>query len=153
MEVPDVPPDPIAQLTAHHREVEKLFTMFEQPEGEDRRGVLIQIIEQLTLHAEVEEKAVYPVMRTALADGEAKVEEAVAEHQEVKKIFADLKRGNPDDPDVEEKVFALMTNVRRHVEEEEGSLLPELREALGPAALTEVAEDLRAAKLTTTEDR
>ncbi len=144
----NVPPDPIEQLMYDHREVDKLFMQLEQAEGEVRREITDAIIGQLTVHGEVEEQAVYPVMREALPDGEERVQEAIAEHQEVKEILGQLESGDPDDPDVQSQVFALMTNVRHHVEEEENELLPKLREALSPGAFTELAENMQAARQT-----
>jgi hemerythrin superfamily protein len=141
----NVPVDPVELIKDDHREVENLFQQFDNTTGQDRSEVLNAIIRELTVHAEAEEKAVYPVMRD-LPEGDEKVQEAQQEHAEVKAMLAELEGADPDDEETVEKVHALIANVRHHVDEEENDLLPLLKEELPPDAYTELAENLEAAK-------
>ena len=64
----------ITPLKTDHGNVEALFKQFEAPgrDGDpgEKRRVVDHIIEQLSVHASVEEQLVYPLLRERLEDGE-----------------------------------------------------------------------------------
>jgi len=139
-------PDAIELLTTDHREVDQLFAQIEsRPDGNQKDGVVRQITEELSKHAAVEEQIVYPVMRRSLADGDAKVEEAIQEHQTMKETLADIERLGAS-PQREQKLQTLMEGVRHHVQEEENELFPELRGAVGEEELRSMGAAMAAAK-------
>ncbi len=136
--------DAIDVLIADHREVEQLFTQIESgAAGKDE--AVRKVIRELSIHAAIEEQVLYPVMRRALADGDAKVEEAIKEHQEAKEALADIEQLG-DSPPREQKLQQLMEGVRHHVEEEEHELFPEMRSAVSEDELRKLGAALVAAK-------
>lgn len=142
----ELPQDPIEQLEHDHRTAEALFAQFGTATGDERREVLQAIVRELSIHAVVEEQAVYPAMRATLPDGDAAVDHAIEEHQKVKEVLADLDGADPDDEEVATKVHNLAREVTSHVAEEEKELLPQLRSQIAPEAFTEMAAAAEAAR-------
>lgn len=140
-------PDALAILTRDHKEVDGLFDkVSEAGPGGLTGGLVAQIVEALSVHAAVEEEIIYPAMRTALPDGEAKVREAIADHQKVKQTLAKLEDLAAIDDEVLPMVQALAKDVRAHVAEEEGQLFPQLAEALGEPALQDMGRAIETAR-------
>lgn len=138
------------ELLAHdHRMVEQLFRDHDSAASdEQRRGVIEIIIRELSKHAALEELMVYPLAKKVLADGEREIEEHLAEHMGVKKVLADLDKRSAGDPESAALLARLKTDVEHHVQEEEGVLLPKLREAMDQQALDELGGELDHAKRT-----
>jgi hemerythrin superfamily protein len=138
--------DAIELTLADHRTVEELFGQFEQTQDPAERGRIIQtVIEELSIHAAIEEEIMYPAMRE-LPDGEELVEHAIEEHLEAKVALAVLGRLSPTSEEFVEKAQEMIDDVRHHVEEEESDLLPRLKEALGPERLQEMGQRMAQAK-------
>src|SRR5918992_4548254 len=142
--------DAIDVIEEDHRTVEQLFARFERLRGagdaEGKRAVVDSIIRELRIHAEIEEEVLYPNIRRLLADGDALVAEAVQEHAEAREALAEIEAKSPHDPDFDAKVTTLINDVRHHVNEEEGEMLPKLRTAVGAPLLVALGEDLEAAR-------
>jgi len=137
--------DAVELLTADHRKVDGLFVQIESASGAEKDDAIRQVTRELSIHAAIEEQIVYPVMRRSLPDGDAKVEEAIAEHQTVKETLAEIERlGSGAERD--HHLESLMAGVRHHVEEEETELFPELRAAVGDEELRAMGAKLAAAK-------
>ena len=138
--------DPIRQLQNDHREVDSLFRQFQTGSADFRTEVLRKIVKELSVHAAVEEQVVYPAMRRYLPDGDAKVEESIADHQAMKEILKSLDGADADDEGVSRSVQMLMADMRSHVQEEEHALLPILRKNMPPVQYTEMAAAMNAAR-------
>ena len=136
--------DAIDVLIADHREVEQLFSQIESG-GAGNDETVRTVIRELSIHAAIEEQVLYPVMRRALADGDAKVEEAIKEHQEAKEALAAIEQLG-DSPQRDQKLQELMEGVRHHVKEEEHELFPEMRSAVSEDELRQLGAALVAAK-------
>jgi hemerythrin superfamily protein len=138
----------IELIKQDHDVVEGLFRRWEEASSgpADRRELVETIIRELSVHAAIEEQVLYPMMRQALPDGDRLVEEALQEHQEAKEALAALDRRGPDDADFEPEVDSLVKDVRHHVQEEEGELLPKLESALSRDRLEDLGGKLEAAK-------
>jgi hemerythrin superfamily protein len=80
--------DAIKLLETDHREVEELFAKAESTSGAAKAQVVAKICDELTVHADVEERVVYPAMREAGLDD--LVTEAEQEHGQVKELLAKL---------------------------------------------------------------
>ena len=136
-------------LKDDHRTVEGLFKKFEQA-GErahkTKRGIVDKIIEELSIHAAVEEQALYPAARKAVPDTEDDVLEALEEHHIVKWVLSELDGMDPEAERFEAKVTVLIENVRHHVEEEEGDLFPKLQKAMDKKTLDDLGEAIEKAK-------
>lgn len=138
--------DAIHLLTADHDAVEQMFRQVEAaPEGDVKDQLVRTIVRELSVHAAVEEQILYPAMRSKLPDGDALVDEAIAEHQEAKELLSDIEKSSAPaerDPLLQQ----LMTSIRHHVQEEEGELFPKLRTAIGASELQEMGVALATAK-------
>jgi hemerythrin superfamily protein len=134
--------DAIVMLRADHKEVEALFKRFEK----DDLTVVPTICEALTLHAHIEEQVFYPAVRAEVDGALDDVLEAVEEHHLVKTLIAELEALDSSDETYKAKATVLMELVRHHVEEEEGEMFPEVRQALGRKRLTEIGAQLEKAK-------
>jgi hemerythrin superfamily protein len=145
----DLVPDAIVLLKNDHKTVEKLFKQFEKL-GDNayatKRQVVDQIIEELSVHAAIEEQYFYPAVRENVPDAEDTVLEGLEEHHIVKWTLSELKDLDPRNERFDAKVTVLMESVRHHVEEEEGDMFPLVREAMGRKALQDVGEMLEKAK-------
>jgi hemerythrin superfamily protein len=138
----------IELIKKDHDTVERLFRRWEEgPPGPDGQRDLVQtIIRELSVHAAIEEQVLYPVMRRALPDGDRLVEEALEEHKEAKEVLAELDRKGPEDADFVSNVSSLIRDVRHHVEEEEGEMLPKLESSLSEEDLEDLGTKLDAAR-------
>jgi hemerythrin superfamily protein len=143
--------DAITLLKDDHRSVEKLFKRFEQAGDRafvEKRTVVDRIIEELSVHAAVEEQLFYPVTRATVPAVEDLALESLEEHHIVKWVLSELEGMDPHDERFDAKVTVLIENVRHHVQEEEDEYFPAVRDELGRKALTELGDALAAAKET-----
>ncbi|MFE2689945.1 hemerythrin domain-containing protein [Streptomyces mirabilis] len=141
--------DGIVLLKEDHKTVEKLFKRFEKAgDGAhaEKRKIADQVIEELTTHTWIEEKIFYPAAREADPDTKDDVLESVEEHHVVLWMLSELKDLNPADERFDAKMTVLMENVRHHVEEEEKEWFPDVRKSMGRNRLTELGEQMEAAK-------
>ncbi|MFE5675337.1 hemerythrin domain-containing protein [Streptomyces erythrochromogenes] len=141
--------DGIVLLKEDHKTVEKLFKQFEKA-GEDayaeKRKIADQVIDELTAHTWIEEKIFYPAAREAAPDTKDHVLESIEEHHVVLWMLSELKDLDAADERFDAKMSVLMENVRHHVEEEEKEWFPDVRKAMGRNRLTELGEQMQAAK-------
>ena len=141
--------DAITLLKADHKSVEKLFKRFEKAGDKahvEKRNVVDRIIEELSVHAAVEEQLFYPVIRATVPDTEDLALESLEEHHIVKWVLSELDSMSPEDERFDAKVTVLMENVRHHVEEEEQELFPMVRDELGRNALGDLGDAMAEAK-------
>ena len=105
-----------------------------------------KIIEELSIHAAVEEQLFYPVTRATVPETEDIALESLEEHHIVKWVLSELDDMSPEDERFDAKVTVLMENVRHHVKEEEEEYFPKVRDELGRNALSDLGEAMAAAK-------
>ena len=118
-------PNVLDLLNHDHREVEQLFTQFESTQDVD---IALQICQELTVHSQVEEELVYPV----LASIDAPLEhEAEQEHAEAKQLIARIEAMASGDPDLVPTVMKLKGAITHHVDEEESEAWPKMRSGAG----------------------
>ncbi len=117
-------PDGFEMLQDDHRKVERLFETYLH-DNED--SVAREICEQLTLHAQVEEAALYPALRRNVDGGDDLADIVEQEHAAVKTLIARIYDAPPEG--LLDLVAELRREVDHHVEQEESTLFPEMREA------------------------
>ena len=142
-------PDGIALLKADHREVDQLFKRFEKAgDGatKQKRKLVDQIIVDLSRHASIEERVLYPWMREYVDQSDDMVLEALEEHHVVKWLLWEREDLDPTDERFDAKVTVLIENVRHHVKEEESDLFSDLRDVATRAELADLGDALRTAK-------
>lgn len=141
--------DAIELLCHDHRMVEQLFRDYKAV-GSDtqRRGVVEIIVRELSKHAALEELMFYPLAKKVLPDGQREIDEHLAEHLSVKKTLAALDELSAGDERTNGLMEELQREIEHHVREEEGELMPKLREAVDQQALDELGQALDQAKQT-----
>jgi hemerythrin superfamily protein len=143
--------DAITLLKDDHRTVEQLFKRFEQAGDRahvQKRQIVDRIIEELSVHAAIEEQVFYPVARATVPETEHIALESLEEHHVVKWLLSELADMDPAHERFEAKVTVLIENVRHHVEEEESDFFPKVRKQLGRNELADLGETLAGAKKT-----
>ncbi len=141
--------DAITLLRDDHKTVERLFKRFEKAGDRahvEKRQIVDLIIEELSIHAAVEEQVFYPVARATVPDTEDIALESLEEHHIVKWVLSELVDLDPSHERFDAKVTVLIENVRHHVEEEEQEFFPKVRSQLGRKALADLGEALANAK-------
>ncbi len=110
--------DAIALLKADHREVEDLFSKFENARGQERKQTIAeQICNELKIHTIIEEEIFYPAFRGKIEDDT--LDEAYVEHDGAKVLINDIMSGGPDEEFYSAKVKVLQEQIEHHVHEEE----------------------------------
>lgn len=143
--------DAITLLKQDHKKVKGLFQQFDkagEKAHETQRKLVEQIIEELSVHAAIEEQLFYPAARAAVEDVSDEVLESLEEHHVVKWVLSELDGMEPTAERFRAKVTVLKENVLHHAEEEETELFPKVRAAMGRKALQELGEKLEKAKAT-----
>ena len=95
-----------------------------------RERLFDEIKTELTIHARIEEKHLYPRLKKEpeLKDLEKHAEQ---EHREVKEMLAAIAKLPVEADEFIEKIKALTSSVQDHVEEEEQEIVPKAEKVLG----------------------
>jgi hemerythrin superfamily protein len=125
----EIMPSATQLIKRDHKKVEGLFEKFDKAKNSGaKQRVCEQVIEELEVHAKIEEEIFYPAVRKHLGEEEL-LEDAKQEHQQAKQIMAELKKANPEDEEFDSKFAELVECIQHHVEEEEGELLPKVEQS------------------------
>ncbi|MGI8756943.1 MAG: hemerythrin domain-containing protein [Acidimicrobiales bacterium] len=141
--------DAITLLKNDHKSVEKLFKRFEKAGDRafvEKRSIVDKIVEELAIHANIEEQLFYPVSRDTVPKTEDTVLEALEEHHVVKWVLSELDGMDPEAERFTAKVTVLIENVRHHVKEEENEFFPKVRDELSRKVLGELGDAMERAK-------
>jgi hemerythrin superfamily protein len=93
----------------------------------------------LEIHARLEEEIFYPALRSFAPD---LVNKSVPEHNEMRRLIAQLRQTRPDDAAFDTTLMELMRGVMRHVADEETMLLPDAERVLGERRLSELGAEM-----------
>jgi iron-sulfur cluster repair protein YtfE (RIC family) len=135
-------PNVVELLKQDHREVEALFSQFE---GGGDAAVAEKICEELDLHTQVEEQAVYPPLRSEVVGGAAMASHAEKEHAEARQIIGRI-RQTKDADHLGELVSELKNAVEEHVNEEENDVFPKMEREMGGTRLEEIGAEVEELK-------
>ena len=119
--------DALDELERDHRDVEQLFARASLTDGERRLAILPNIVEALTVHAQVEEDVVYPAIAAAVGGGDVLTDQSTGEHAEIKELVERLAQTSTDGPQLVADLRELQLVVQAHVAVEEGELFPAYR--------------------------
>ena len=114
-------------LKEDHDKVKKLLEDVESAEGRERGEIAKTAIRGLEIHADLEERLIYPAIR-AEVDAADMMDEAIEEHHLVHVLIAELKKLKPGDEKFQAKFSVLSELVKHHIEEEEGEMFPKAEE-------------------------
>jgi len=118
----------IEMLKEDHEKVKGLFEDFESAEGREQANIAATAIMELEVHADLEEKLIYPAIRKQIDEDEM-MNEAVEEHHLVHVPIKELRKLKPKDEVFQAKFKVLGELVKHHIEEEEEEMLPKAQES------------------------
>lgn len=141
--------DVIDLLSQEHHEIEELFVRLEElaatrdapdsaGERAEARGIADQAITELTRHWVAEERHLYPAVRQHVPALESTAERELAEHAKAERNMKALERLDADDEEFWIRVEVLIGLVRAHVQVEEDTVFPGLRDAVPKELLVEL---------------
>src|SRR3954471_22432193 len=138
--------DAVSILKRDHDTVKELFDEFEKAKQRPaKKKIVTKALTELKVHAALEEEIFYPAVRAELDDDV--MNEADEEHHVAKMLIAELEKMTGKEDHYEAKFTVLAENVRHHIKEEEGEMLPKAKrlpidfDALG-ARMPERKEEL-----------
>lgn len=138
--------NPITIIKNDHKEVDALFNKYKalgDQAFKTKLDTANEMIEMLTMHAEMEEKLFYPKIQKKFNKEEDKmVEEAYTEHGVAKKLMAEIKSADVEDPQFDARVKVLTEMVTHHVKEEEDELLPQAEKELSEDELDAIGKEM-----------
>ena len=111
-------------LRKDHKKVKGLFKKFEKTDNaKEKQEIVDTILTELEIHAELEEKLIYPAIRPKMND-EDLMDEAIEEHHVVHGVIGELKKMKPAAERYDAKVTVLGELCKHHIKEEEEEMLP-----------------------------
>jgi len=148
--------DAISILKRDHDTVKELFDQFENAKQRAQKLKIVgKAIEELKIHAAIEEEIFYPAVRPGL-DREM-MTEADEEHHVAKVLIGELEKMTGKEEHYDAKFKVLAENIRHHIEEEESEMLSKARklaidfDALGEQMMAR-KEELRTAGVPVTAE-
>ena len=122
-------------LDADHKAVKKMFKEYDEltssrarSAAQKKKDLAMQICQELTVHAQVEEEIFYPALRAAMKETDL-IDEAAVEHQTAKDLIAQIQGAGEPDEMFDAKVKVLGEYIDHHVKEERGEIFPKARAA------------------------
>jgi hemerythrin superfamily protein len=116
----------VTLLKEDHDRVKGLFDQFEASRSRPAKVKIVrQALAELAVHAAIEEEIFYPAVRKPV--GKEIMNEADEEHHVAKLLIAELDAMDGSESHFDAKFHVLAENVRHHIEEEEGEMLPKAR--------------------------
>lgn len=142
--------DVLDLLKQDHQKVATLIDAIQKTEPDDERlrELASQIVQELTIHASLEEALFYPVLRDRAEEEEERIDvfEAFTEHDVVKHLIALLGRRRTDPEVFKAELQVLGENVKHHVREEESTIFSLARELMDDEERAELAEAVQEEK-------
>jgi hemerythrin superfamily protein len=138
---------PVKLIKQDHRTVKALFRKFENASRRSEKQKIGQeIIEELSVHAAIEEQLLYPALRARDKRLEQAALNALEEHHAVKMVLLELDKMKVDDERYDAKMHVVQESVEMHIEEEESELLPRLDNLFETEELQAMADAIVAMK-------
>ncbi len=128
-----------------HNKVNTLFTELLQSNDQQKiQEYFGQIYKDLTAHAEAEEEAVYPRVRSFY--GQDNTQELFDEQADMKRRLDQIKALSPSSPQFKDKVRELMDIVGDHIRQEESTMFAAIRNNMNTEQSEQLATEFKAAK-------
>ncbi len=140
--------DVVDLLLGQHMQIRDLFMEVQSNAGVRRRESFAQLVRLLAVHETAEEEVVHPIARQAVADGDAVVDDRLAEEREAKEVLSRLEEMDPDSEEFGSLLAALRMSVLEHAHHEEVYEFRYLRQHVTAERLRTLASVVRAAEKT-----
>jgi hemerythrin superfamily protein len=108
---------------------------------ERKKAIVASASLALEIHAQLEEEIFYPALADAAGENEVLLK-AKPEHDEMRRLIAELRAMEPGDAQYDARFMQLMREVIHHVADEETVLLPAAEAALGAERLSELGAQM-----------
>jgi len=119
----------LSQLKEDHKKVKKAYKQFEKldvnEDPQECEALVQQVLDDLTLHAALEEEFLYPAVKDLIAEPDL-IEEAEIEHESMHTAIDQLRGMSAGDEKYAARFTVLCEYVLHHVKEEEGEMFPQL---------------------------
>jgi hemerythrin superfamily protein len=139
--------DMVNVLVKDHEEVKELFREIESAtDGKTRRAKADQVTAELVRHSVAEEMYLYPAARKVLSNGDQLADHEIEEHAEAEQLLKRWEKMDGDDPEFMSVFREMSQAVLHHIEEEEGTLFPELQTKLDANEMVQLGEKIDKAK-------
>ncbi len=141
--------DALDLIQGDHDDFRDMLNRYEEIEVDDhdaKKQLIEELIGRVVVHSAMEEEAFYPFVMEQVPETEDDIREEIEEHHVVEMIMAELKAMDPDDDQFDAKVEVFAENLLHHLEEEEDTLFPMLREELDETTLEGLRGNLERAK-------
>jgi hemerythrin superfamily protein len=135
--------DVVDLIVQDHREFQRIFEEL-RSDPSKRRALAPVMSTLLFAHSRAEESEVYP--RARAAGGEDEVEHSQEEHLQADQLAERLTSLDPDSGEFGDVLEQLIDAVTHHLEEEEESVLPHMRERMSADELEDLGERFLAAR-------
>lgn len=135
-------------LKQDHKELKNILKKLEKTTEKSQKARaqgFKQLIRELSVHAEVEEKLFYPRLREEEKLRET-ANEAYEEHHLAKVLLKELSETSPDDERWAAKISVLKEITEHHIEEEEEEMFPKAARVLGKEVSNELGKQIETAK-------
>ena len=117
--------DGIVMLEEDHARVKALFEELEGAEEDAKHEAALRLFDALDIHTKLEESIFYPALQQrSRREGRMLVAEALEAHRSAKELVAELRDMDVDDPEFDEKVEQLRSEVESHIDDEEDEMFP-----------------------------
>jgi hypothetical protein len=135
--------DAINLLKTDHEKVRALFAELQETPGratKKRMTLMNELIQEITIHAQLEEEIFYPAYQEIATDEEEakKFYEAAEEHGIVKMLLPELDTVDAGTAEFAAKIKVLNDLVEHHAKEEEREMFKIMRRELGREELIEL---------------
>ena len=128
--------DVVDLIMQDHREVESMFEKLKS-DPDVRAGLTPVLVTLLAAHSRAEEGEVYPAVRDELGE-KHDVEHSQEEHLLADRLLAELAEIDPSASAYEKKLDEVIDAMSHHIEEEEETVLADLRSGLDDARRAEL---------------
>jgi iron-sulfur cluster repair protein YtfE (RIC family) len=138
--------DAIQFLKQQHEEAKQMFGRIEQAQGGERERLWRQLGPELKAHEQIEEQHLYgPVAREAsdLAEWQDRHREEV---QEAEAMIQTIDETDASEQSWLEHVRELKSTLEHHIQEEEGTIWPKIRQVWDDAKLEKAGKQMASAK-------
>jgi iron-sulfur cluster repair protein YtfE (RIC family) len=132
--------DALSLLKQQHRHVEQLFVKAKSAEGDEKEDLFLQLADELTTHASIEERVFYPAVISD--DGDEEMEKAVQEHMQMRRILADMLDMETVAERFDASMAVLELEVQHHVSEEEDALFRKVAREFGKDVLEKLGREM-----------
>ncbi len=138
--------DGLELLKQDHDTVNALFRQFEQGGNSQEFEMLFtQLYDALVLHTIIEEQVLYPMLKL-MPETAGLAREAYNEHGQAKLTLTKIASLDNTSAEWGQMMTTLMREITQHVQEEEGTIFPKLRQLMSEAQLRDLGDQLQQAK-------